>query len=86
MTSPGFVRIFWFHSMSHLKFSFKIKWTKEPAGKPAFISNGTGPLLPVSDKVNSLGSCVASISDITASDPSVVVVIGSSMVVYMLIP
>ena len=33
--------------------------------------------------VTSLGSRVANMSDITASDPSVIVVIGSSMVVYV---
>ena len=78
---PRFIHILQFHSMSSLKLS-KSNGLKDPVGKPALISNGVGPLSSVSDKVSSPGSCVANMSDITASDPSVVV-IGSSMADYV---
>ena len=55
--------------MSHVEFLLEIEWAKGSCWKTTFISTGVGLFSPVSDLCISLGSGVAKISDIAASDP-----------------
>ena len=64
--------------MSRLEFSIKIE-----RSEIAYQQSSSHLLSPTLDKVSSPGSCVDNVSDIMASDPPAIAVMGSSIVAHV---